>query len=477
MAVHNDPRLYSGGALVLNSQPETNFYAQLLAKQQAKRDALDQYYQKTIQDTTPAGMRNKDVVGGWSKKLNDWQTFAMNPENRKYMLNPRLDGYKTVTRFNAMHQDLLADAAKSKQELGDEKMMNQLRVSGKWNPTDEDMDIAHRKGLSIYDNGRFDQNGNDVDLTQLSFNIPEFTPLQEQQLYKSASEGIKLNKTYDEKNIRKDNTGEQYVPFQEKYSQDQIKTIAGNYANNLTKSALVKYENLMHNQEVYDMATKAYQQIYGDKELIDSPDKMAKAVSIMHAMAQTKSSEEKMPDWMLRTQINQANSLKKIAANKTPEKGSEIGGNAFDDLADAVYQNFDVKGGVFYNKDGTPKSGEVFLRGDAIPASVKSALHSGGMDISLLNKGVNAIVKDGRIESISNKSVGTITRGTMEGVYQPKMDTEPLKGKHLQFTNEAKKTETAPKNTPAGTRAEWKAAGWTDEQINKAVKLGKIKIK
>lgn len=447
MAIINDPRLYSGGSAVLNSQPHTNLAIQMLAKQQAKRDALDQYYQKSIQDTTPTGMRNKDVVGGWSKKFNDWQNFAMNPANRKFMLNPRLDGYKTVTRFNSMHQDLLADAAKSKQELADEKMMNGLRVAGKWNPTDDDMEIAHRKGLSIYDSGRMDENGNDVDLTNLSFNIPEFTPLQEQQLYKSASQGITKSKTYNEKDIRTDNTGLQYVPFEEKHPLEQIKVIADNYSNGLTKSAKVHYERLMQNNDVYNTATKAYQQVYGDNELIDSPEKMAKAIGIIHAMGETKTGEEKAPDWMLRTKINMANSMKKIAANKVGQAGNVATGNAFDDFEDAEFGNFNVKGGVFYNKDGTPRDGEIFITGNVLPGSVRSALSAGGIDDQLLNKGVTATIKDGKLQSISSPKIGTITRGTMEGVYQRKMDTEPLKGKPLQFKEDTPQKEIKVKST------------------------------
>lgn len=109
-------------------------------------------------------------------------------------------------------------------------------------------------------------------------------------------------------------------------------------------------------------------------------------------------------------------------------------GNAFDDMADAEYQNFNIKDGAFYNKDGTPKTGRVFIDGQKIPSSIKTALNAGGIKPEFLIKGVDAEVKDGRIVSISNKLIGTVTRQAMEGVYQRKADTEPLKGQKLQFS-------------------------------------------
>lgn len=75
----------------------------------------------------------------------------------------------------------------------------------------------------------------------------------------------------------------------------------------------------------------------------------------------------------------------------------------------------------------------MFLRGQAIPAPLMSALRAGGIDPALLSKGVDAVMKDGVIQSVSNKHIGTITRQSMAGVYQPKMDTEPKYRNQLQF--------------------------------------------
>lgn len=67
MALINPSALYTEGAVKLDTTPSLNFYAQLLAKKQAKKDALDQYYQK-LMDTTQGRenqMRPIDIEEGW----------------------------------------------------------------------------------------------------------------------------------------------------------------------------------------------------------------------------------------------------------------------------------------------------------------------------------------------------------------------------------------------------------------------------
>lgn len=491
MGIKLPGNLYTGGAVTFNSQPEVNFYAQLLQKKQAKQDALNQFYQKEISDTTSAGMRNKDVVGGngvrgWADDLNDWQEFAMNPENRKYLLNPRLDGYKTQTQFNQMHTDLLNKAAASKNELKDAQFMEQQQANPKRQWTDGDMEIMHRKGLSIYDPARLDANGNQPDLTQLSLNQPPFTPLLESQTFNAASHGIKPSKVRDETNQTVNNqTGEVYTPWAIKRTPEQVKTIADNYGSLLTKAASDHYENLMNDQTWYSQMTPIYQSVYGktnpdgSTNLMDTPRKAAQAYAILHANSEVETGQDKETNRDLLERWKQKN----IMLNKTPIAAGTSQGNAFDSMEDNKYQNFDVKGGAFYNKDGSIKGSDkpeqVFVTKDQLPAVIPSILKANNINPFLIGQGVTATIKDGKIQSIENPKIGVIDRGTMENVMQRKYDTEPLKATHLQFSNPASNQPAVaqPTNIPAGTRAEWKASGWTDAQINERKKQGRIKVK
>jgi len=74
MAVHNPSTLYTGGAVVFNSQPEVNMYANLLAKRQAKMDALDQYDMKRMNSINDAGLRDKDRQP-FDQKLQDLRGY------------------------------------------------------------------------------------------------------------------------------------------------------------------------------------------------------------------------------------------------------------------------------------------------------------------------------------------------------------------------------------------------------------------
>lgn len=64
--VHNPPGLYSAGNLVVSQQPEINQYANLMARQQAKWDAMDNYERSRINSVNDAGLRDQD-----RKKLDD----------------------------------------------------------------------------------------------------------------------------------------------------------------------------------------------------------------------------------------------------------------------------------------------------------------------------------------------------------------------------------------------------------------------
>ena len=43
MALRNDPRLYTGGAVAFDSRPHLQLYANLQAREQAKNEAFDEY--------------------------------------------------------------------------------------------------------------------------------------------------------------------------------------------------------------------------------------------------------------------------------------------------------------------------------------------------------------------------------------------------------------------------------------------------
>lgn len=61
--IRNDPRMYSEGAVVFDTQPIVNMYANLMAKKQAKMEALDQYDKQRINNINGTGVRDQDREG------------------------------------------------------------------------------------------------------------------------------------------------------------------------------------------------------------------------------------------------------------------------------------------------------------------------------------------------------------------------------------------------------------------------------
>lgn len=60
MALINNPNLYTGGAVRFDTTPTVNMYSNVLAKQQAKMDALEQYQQSRINSINDSGLRDID---------------------------------------------------------------------------------------------------------------------------------------------------------------------------------------------------------------------------------------------------------------------------------------------------------------------------------------------------------------------------------------------------------------------------------
>lgn len=298
MALINDPRLYSGGSERLDSRPHTQLYAQLMQRKQAKEDALDQYYQNLHKSINPAGMRTKDIDGGFSKKLSDWTAFGTQNSNR--IKNPKTPEDRVLANQHmGMYQDLLMDINKSKEAAAQEMELAKQKISGKWNPTDDDMDVASAIGASIYEPQYYKDpeiRTKPYTLNDLSLNVPQVTPKEQEEFYKAAVGNLKPGKTYDETKLRRDKiSGQVFIPYQQSYEQDAVKKIGDNagvlFPGNRTPIG-VHYEKLLHDPNFFEEANQAYQSVYGKDEIVDTPKKAAQAAAIMNTRADVSTGEE-----------------------------------------------------------------------------------------------------------------------------------------------------------------------------------------
>jgi len=98
MATQNDPRLYSGGNVEFDSTPTVNLYGNLLAKRQAKMDALDQYDRARINNINPQGLRDVDRQG-FDQRLSNVQAFYnLNKDKIRKGTTPEAFEYEKILR-------------------------------------------------------------------------------------------------------------------------------------------------------------------------------------------------------------------------------------------------------------------------------------------------------------------------------------------------------------------------------------------
>src|SRR5690606_1707117 len=125
MPLINNPNIYTGGAVVLDSRPHTQLYINLMQREQAKNEAFDNYLRNLNKSINPAGLRNQERPI-FEKKLKEWQQFGMN--NRDRLRNPRTDGGAASMEFQTRYQDLLNLINESKAEEEKKKQLVEIMV-------------------------------------------------------------------------------------------------------------------------------------------------------------------------------------------------------------------------------------------------------------------------------------------------------------------------------------------------------------
>lgn len=146
--------LYTGGNVVLNSQPYVNYFLNQAAKEQAKNEALDRYFMDYDKNINPAGMRNQEVEP-LMQQLKDNKDFYF--KNRDKILNPSKDNGAAYTEYNARNRAALGFVSQSKEQAAKDKLLN------------EHVYQAKQKGLSIPDSVI-----HQIELSQLPVNNPNF---------------------------------------------------------------------------------------------------------------------------------------------------------------------------------------------------------------------------------------------------------------------------------------------------------------
>lgn len=369
MATRIPSNLYTEGAVVFNQQPAINLYAQLAARKQARQEALDQYYQNLHKNINPAGMRAQDINGGWSQKAAEWERHFI--ENKQRISNPKTPEDRAIAVENQQrYQDLLMDIQKSKDAAQQELELGKNRLSGKWNPTRSDLDIANSISKSIYDPSYYKDESRTQPYTinDLSLNVPE-PSIQEQEAFGKSSIGeLKMKRIYDELNTRKiKETGQIAMNYEERYPADAIKKIGDKAASLIggkNSPFYIKYERMLDDPNWAIGAGEAYRQVYGGDGILRTPQEAAKADAVMSAKNAVNSGVELRKDESLDLQrqifmegLRQKNRLQLLSER---QKAKALGAAAddvwIDNYLDKLEEEANRPGGErmsYMTKEGT----------------------------------------------------------------------------------------------------------------------------
>ena len=441
MALQNDPRMFTGGAVVFNSNPTVQFQAQQLAKKQAKEEALNKWFDDQLKTLNTEGVRPQDLVDPEKKgrgivdRINTWRQKWM--ENKDGILK----GGQPKMQSDMELQDIRRQIAESKAAGTFLNDLGKARAKGEYNPDEDELQILDKVTKPIYDPESKKADGTPYGWGDVAPVVPEFDAKKQNEYWLASTKGLQPGKQYDyDKLTVNAKTGQAIVPFKEAYSPGQVKAIAeqaGEIAMN-DKSVKKHFNKILDNptSEEWEKLNKAYQSVFGTDKVVSTPEQAAQADAIIRASVPTKEGQEQevnysqmLSDRKMMVAFNSALIASRGGGNNETGKTT---GNVFDDFPDTEFKTVKVVNGIWYNADGTPKNGTLFITGENIPSSVRSVLKSGGIDANALNVGVTAVVKDGQIESISNKGIGTVTRSAMQGIYQPNYDKE-RRGENLNF--------------------------------------------
>lgn len=476
--------LYSGGNAILDAQPFVAFQTNLLAREQAKNEAIGNGYQDMLKGLTPAGMRSQEVQP-FVAKVNDLQGFYQ--QNQDKIKNPRIDNGAAQSEFNSRYNDAMGYAQQSKNAAGINKQVEDFRqkalLAGQ-STTDQNMNdlIAHEYPIG-------DPRHKDFDVTSLNLNPKPLDIQKRVSLYSD----MKPSKTTDAITPSTDDPSKSIVTTTAVFSPDDIKTVANRAMASYQSDPSFKMtiDNIAKDPIQYKQYNDLYNHVMGKNFDIGHPEELAFAHDLS-LLQKNNTTQKVIPN---ETYVENQKFQHQVALKGVPtyKDKQDEGANlwtipALQDVtqraisdpsnlrtykksdgtqtteyelptnplllkalgnADAAFYNPDTKQyrPIFYDKytkdadDGTYKKGDIVT--------------SGGQKLISAEHSINPMSGQDVVEALAGKTVG-------------KKYIAPEINSGLKSNQQG--------TTLSHSREDFKSAGWTDDQINKAVRAGKIKI-
>ena len=339
MAVQLPGGLYSGFTEVLDSSPTANRFFILQQKREAEKkakdEALNQYFHDVTKQLNPAGIRSVHLGGvqgqqpGIIDKINEWGGWSI--KNKSEIAK----GGTARMISDMMVQNILIDIQKAKDADKFLLEVGKAKFEGKYDPDDDDINVLDKASKSIYDQQHYKEDGvSPYSWGDLSTNVPDYDI---NKAFEAGAKGMKGGKTYDEGKGRRDpQTGLEWIPYTEKFSDAQIPQIAKNVASeyNTNKSAKKYWDTQFKklSEDDYKKLNATYKQYFPQETIklpngqvldmsnIDTAEELAIASSALRAKEfVAEQGEVPKSDYERRLEDKRIN----IRINSSPGKQSE----------------------------------------------------------------------------------------------------------------------------------------------------------
>lgn len=228
--------VFAGGAVGFNSAPYTNYYLQQKARNEAKKEAIDNYYAEMSKSLTPTGMAENDVDDFIAGK-NQWQQF--NIQNKNILNDPKHPDYaKVLSQSNYLYNNVASLIPKSQDKVKKSLEYYKLTSGNKRGVTQSSIDEIERFNAPVLKGG-----GVDFNPTKIVANPDLFDAQKQKSFLDVTFEGIKPEKILGE-TVTDAKTKEKRTPYTEAYNPKSLEIAS--------KRALSLYENTPEAQAYFE---------------------------------------------------------------------------------------------------------------------------------------------------------------------------------------------------------------------------------
>lgn len=340
---------WAGGAVVINQQPYMAFYERQMARQQAKEDALSNYFKDLGKNITSAGMRSQDVPT-LLKKQQEWQQLGIQKKNE--LLNPRLDNGQSLIEYQNRYNEMQGLINESKEALKTMDQVGKMRLNPQTSYIGDDPDFINQ--IQKHELPIGDPNREGINLATISIPPKPIGTKEKEEFNKYITGGINQDKIPgDAINIGGFKT---QTPIVHSYS-DESKNIFGQragqaydtdkswrvYANSIYKDTIndpIKHQQLnniyqkYYNKDIDDPRSAFIAQTIKDhdvssveyKEGEDSfgRDKAMEAIRFGHQKELKKTDQDAADSWIVDFWDNRIRDAKSNQPTPIPEPDNPL---------------------------------------------------------------------------------------------------------------------------------------------------------